>query len=229
MIAATRDPVLRSPPLLFGVVFLLFMTTIILFRVSDVDAAKEPEAMTFRYTNDHFTQLGMDFRLVYVTGLFVEGAATKFRLFVEQNNIKDGAVVILESDGGSVAEALRMGRVIRQMGFDTEVNTHCFSSCTLAFLGGVRRNVRGVGAEFGVHRVSTNARLDPAQALAELRRLAGSRCLKLLFFGDPTGKGRHYSGVGGWPGSALILGFGCSGRANLSLWSRSASSGSGSV
>jgi len=165
MIAATRDPVLRSPPLLFGVVFLLFMTTIILFRVSDVDAAKEPEAMTFRYTNDHFTQLGMDFRLVYVTGLFVEGAATKFRLFVEQNNIKDGAVVILESDGGSVAEALRMGRVIRQMGFDTEVNTHCFSSCTLAFLGGVRRNVRGVGAEFGVHRVSTNARLDPAQAL----------------------------------------------------------------
>src|SRR5271170_3688954 len=65
--------------------------------------------------------------------------------------------------------------------------------------------------------------------LTELRRLAGSRWLKLLFFGDPTGKGRHYSGVGGWPGSALILGFGCSGRANLSLWSRSASSGSGSV
>lgn len=32
-------------------------------------------------------------------------------------------------------------------------------------MGGVRRNVRGVGAEFGVHRVSTNARLDPAQAL----------------------------------------------------------------
>jgi hypothetical protein len=36
-----------------------------------------------------------------------------------------------------------MGRMIRQMGFDTEVNTHCFSSCTLAFLGGVRRNVSG--------------------------------------------------------------------------------------
>ena len=58
-----------------------------------------------------------------------------------------------------------MGRMIRQMGFDTEVNTHCFSSCTLAFLGGVRRNVRGVKPEFGVHRVSTNAPLDPAQAL----------------------------------------------------------------
>ena len=59
-----------------------------------------------------------------------------------------------------------MGRMIRQMGFDTEVNTHCFSSCTLAFLGGVRRNVRGVKPEFGVHRVSTNPPLDdPAQAL----------------------------------------------------------------
>jgi hypothetical protein len=165
MIPATRNPVPRSPPLLFGVFFLLFMTTVILFRVSDVDAAKEPEAMTFTYKNDLFAQLGMDFRLIYATGLFVEGTATEFHLFVEQNKIKDGAVVILESDGGSVAEALRMGRMIRQMGFDTEVNTHCFSSCTLAFLGGVRRNVTSVGAEFGVHRVSTNARLDPAQAL----------------------------------------------------------------
>jgi hypothetical protein len=121
--------------------------------------------MTFTYKNDHFAQLGMDFRLVHATGVFVKGTAAEFRLYLEQNKIKNGAVVILESDGGSVAEALSMGRMIRQMGFDTEVNTHCFSSCTLAFLGGVRRNVRGVGAEFGVHRVSTNARLDPAQAL----------------------------------------------------------------
>jgi hypothetical protein len=165
MIFAARNPVPRSPPLLFRVFFLLFMTSIILFRVSDADAEREPEAMTFTYKNDHFAQLGMDFRLIYATGLFVKGTAAEFRLFVEQNKIKDRAVVILESDGGGVAEALSMGRMIRQMGFDTEVNTHCFSSCTLAFLGGVRRNVRGVGAEFGVHRVSTNAPLDPAQAL----------------------------------------------------------------
>ena len=115
------------------------MTLIILFRVSDADAAREPQPMTFTNKNDHFAQLGMDFRLIYANGLFVKSTAAEFRLFVEQNKIKDGAVVILESDGGSVAEALSMGRLIRQMGFDTEVTTHCFSSCTLAFIGGVRR------------------------------------------------------------------------------------------
>ena len=154
-----------SPPLLFGVFFLLFTTLIVLLRLCDADAAREAEAMTFTYKNNHFAQLGMDFRLIYATGIFVKDTAKEFRFFVEQNKIKDGAVVILESDGGSVAEALSMGRMIRQMGFDTEVETHCFSSCTLAFLGGVRGYVRAVGAEFGVHRVSTTARLDPAQAL----------------------------------------------------------------
>ena len=165
MFPATRTPMPRSP-LLCSVLFLLFMTLIILFRVSDADAARKPEAMTFTYKNNDSAHLvGMDFRFIHATGLFVEGTAADFRLFVQQNKIKGGAVVILKSDGGSVAEALSMGRMIRQMGFETEVNTHCFSSCTLAFLGGVRRSVSDVGAEFGVHRVSTSAPLDAAQAL----------------------------------------------------------------
>jgi hypothetical protein len=101
MIPATRNPVPRSPALLFGVFFLLFMTLIILFRVSDADAARESKAMTITYKNDHFAQLGMDFRLIYATGLFVKGTTAEFRLFVERNKIKDGAVVILESDGAA--------------------------------------------------------------------------------------------------------------------------------
>ena len=53
--------------------------------------------------------------------------------------------------------------------------------------------------------------------LTGLRRLAGSRGVKCLFFGDPTGKGRHYSGVGGGLGEAVIFGLDWSGRSNLSL------------
>jgi adenylate cyclase len=76
--------------------------------------------------------------------------------------------------------------------------------------------------------------LDPMFAggysgLAGLRRLAGSRVVKCLFFGDPTGKGRHYSGVVGGLGKVVIFGLGWSGSSNLSLCRRSASSGSGSV
>ena len=35
--------------------------------------------------------------------------------------------------------------------------------------------------------------------LAQLRRLAGSRPPKGLFFPERTGKGRHYIGMLGWP------------------------------
>jgi len=125
--------------------------------------------MTFTYKNDHFAQLGMDFRFIYATGVFTEGTANKFSLFVKQNKIMDedrrAAVVIFDSDGGSIAEALSMGRMIRKMGFETEVDTHCFSACTLAFLGGVRREVVD-RAEFGVHRVFATRPLDnPDEAL----------------------------------------------------------------
>ena len=58
---------------------------------------------------------------------------------------------------------------------------------------------------------------DKVSGLTGLRRLAGSRGVKCLFFGDPTGKGRHYSGVGGGLGEAVIFGLDWSGRSNLSL------------
>jgi hypothetical protein len=54
--------------------------------------------------------------------------------------------------------------MIWQMGFDTSVQTNCFSSCTLAFLGGVRRTV-GSDAKFGVHPISASRPLGSADAL----------------------------------------------------------------
>ena len=81
-----------------------------------------------------------------------------------------GAVVIFNSLGGSVGEALEIGRSIRTAGFDTEVGTKngkdgvCFSACSLAFLGGVRRTIVS-NMLFGVHRVSTNAPLTSSEAL----------------------------------------------------------------
>jgi hypothetical protein len=118
--------------------------------------------MIFEYKENKYP--GMEFRFIYATGPFVEGTAQRFRLFVEQKRIKSGAIVIFDSDGGSVAEALSMGRMIRQMGLDTEVSTQCFSSCTIAFLGGVRRTVAR-DAKFGVHRISSTASLDSTDAL----------------------------------------------------------------
>ncbi len=70
--------------------------------------------------------------------------------------------VVLNSPGGSVADALAMGRLIRERKFATEVEAgkYCASSCPLVFAGGVERRA-GDKAAIGVHQV---AALGSAQA-----------------------------------------------------------------
>jgi hypothetical protein len=63
--------------------------------------------------------------------------------------------VVLNSPGGSVADALAMGRLIRERNFATEIEAgkYCASSCPLVFAGGVERRV-GDKAIIGVHQVA---------------------------------------------------------------------------
>jgi hypothetical protein len=64
--------------------------------------------------------------------------------------------VVLNSPGGSVDDALAMGRLIREKKFATEVEAgrYCASSCPLVFAGGIERNA-GEKAAIGVHQVVT--------------------------------------------------------------------------
>jgi hypothetical protein len=63
--------------------------------------------------------------------------------------------VVLNSPGGSVTDALAMGRLVREKKFATEVEAgnYCASSCPLVFAGGVERRA-GAGAAIGVHQVA---------------------------------------------------------------------------
>src|ERR1700687_197226 len=63
--------------------------------------------------------------------------------------------VVLNSPGGSVNDALAMGRLIRERRFATEVEPgkFCVSSCPLVFVGGVDRRA-GDRATIGVHQVA---------------------------------------------------------------------------
>ena len=63
--------------------------------------------------------------------------------------------VVLNSPGGSVTDALTMGRLIREKNFATEIEPgkYCASSCPLVFAGGVERRV-GDKAVIGVHQVA---------------------------------------------------------------------------
>jgi hypothetical protein len=63
--------------------------------------------------------------------------------------------IVLNSPGGSVADAIAMGRLIREKKFSTEVEAgkYCASSCPLVFAGGIERKA-GDKAAIGVHQVA---------------------------------------------------------------------------
>jgi hypothetical protein len=65
------------------------------------------------------------------------------------------AFVTLDSPGGSVADALTIGRVLRELGSTTRVQdgTICLSACPYIFVGGTERSVDEKG-RLGVHQHS---------------------------------------------------------------------------
>lgn len=87
------------------------------------------------------------------TGTITPGTADAFASEIA----KRGAYVktiVLHSPGGSVRDALAMGRLIRERKFETAVENgrYCASSCPLVFAGGIERRA-GEQAALGVHQV----------------------------------------------------------------------------
>src|SRR5436190_1234828 len=88
------------------------------------------------------------------TGTITPGSSQSFAAEVGKRGdyVK---TVVLNSPGGSVTDALAMGRLIRERKFATEVEAgkYCESSCPLVFAGGVERRA-GDRATIGVHQVA---------------------------------------------------------------------------
>jgi hypothetical protein len=87
------------------------------------------------------------------TGAITPGTAERFKSEIDKRGdyVK---TVVLNSPGGSVQDALEMGRLIREKGLGTLVERggYCASSCPLVFAGGVSRTAEK-GAFVGVHQV----------------------------------------------------------------------------
>ncbi len=90
--------------------------------------------------------------------------------------------VVLNSPGGSVTDALAMGRLIREKKFATEVEAgkYCASSCPLLFAGGVERRA-GDKAAIGVHQVAaiSSASAAPRDEMDVAQRIS-ARCQRHL-------------------------------------------------
>jgi hypothetical protein len=109
-----------------------------------VPQARMKEPMTFELVGDG---------QLIASGTITPGTAQAFAAEVEKRGsyIK---TIRLQSPGGSVQDALAMGRLIRAKNFITEVSAahYCASSCPLVFAGGVERKA-GTKSAIGVHQV----------------------------------------------------------------------------
>jgi hypothetical protein len=124
--------------------------------------------------------LGKNGRLV-ATGMIAPGSAG---VFASEVNARGEYIktIVLNSPGGSVGDALEMGRLIRTKGFGTEVEASriCVSSCPLVFTGGVRRTA-GANAIIGVHQVFApdQAEAGRRDTMSEAQRVS-ARCQRYL-------------------------------------------------
>ena len=72
-------------------------------------------------------------------------------------DLPQGSWVALTSPGGSVVNAMRLGQLIREAGFNTTIGStdysppNCFSACAYAFAGGISRHLPE-GSKYGIHQ-----------------------------------------------------------------------------
>lgn len=114
-------------------------------QIPAVQVALSQGARMFRGPLWHVTA---DHRVLIVTGEFTQGIAEA----VEQSlaATRSVRIVVFESPGGDVDEAMRIGRDIKQNGLETGVATECSSACTYSFIAG-RERILLPGAQLGFH------------------------------------------------------------------------------
>jgi len=90
-----------------------------------------------------------------------EGYALRAKRKIEQSG---ATLVVVDSDGGLVSEAMALGAWIREQGLDTAVAQSCASACVEVFAGGRERLV-GNEARVGIHQISVAiSAFDSAEA-----------------------------------------------------------------
>jgi hypothetical protein len=115
-------------------------------------------------------------------GTITPGVSQSFAAEVERHS-EYIRTVVLSSPGGSVTDALAMGRLTREKRFATEVEAgkYCVSSCPLVFAGGVDRRV-GERATIGVHQMAaarSAANGPPRDEMSVVQNIS-ARCQRYL-------------------------------------------------
>jgi hypothetical protein len=147
-------------------------------RPGERDAPSAPGSRKAELSAAMRFELAADGRLI-ATGTIRPGTAAAFAAEIEQRGsyVK---TVVLQSPGGSVQDALAMGRLIRERKFNTavEASGYCASSCPLVFAGGVERRA-GPKAAIGVHQVFAASAAAPLDGMNDGQRIS-AECQRYL-------------------------------------------------
>lgn len=172
MVESQKGPMRALPPVLLALV------SAALPAAAQQASPKPPQvkdAMTFELvTNDPTAPPEKQRRWVTASGSIVPETGKAFEDFLKTVTLSPEIPVVLDSKGGSIQGGLRLGEALRKAGASVTVGRsipvsaappggkglarhqliprlgRCFSSCTYAFLGGVKRTIPA-GAAYGVH------------------------------------------------------------------------------
>jgi ATP-dependent protease ClpP protease subunit len=122
---------------------------------------------------------------IRITGQIVTGTAPRFEKALTHSQQRQRLFIILNSQGGDIVAAMKIGRMIRSSRGHTmiEDNATCASACVLIFGAGVSRYVSYAG-KLGIHRPAlaeapaqsdmTTVKAAADQAARELRAYAAA-------------------------------------------------------
>lgn len=122
---------------------------------------------------------------LYLEGTIDANASERLEQYILQNKVPQLSTVVINSEGGSLVEGMRLGRVIRKYGLNTDVGKRtakskepwetepgvCFSACTLAYVGGKFRYLK-TGSRYGVHRFYSSSASGSDMDVAQLASAA---------------------------------------------------------
>jgi hypothetical protein len=113
-------------------------------------------AMTFEKQERCFKGLQPQCKtVVMAVGQIDQDTPSQFTAFA--SGLPQGTWVALSSPGGSLVGGLKLGLLIREMGFNTTISStdysppNCLSSCAYAFAGGISRHL-SEGSKYGLHQ-----------------------------------------------------------------------------
>ena len=93
--------------------------------------------------------------VVMAIGQIDKDTPSQFSTFA--SGLPQGAWIALSSPGGNLVGGLKLGMLIREMGFNTTISStdysppNCISACAYAFAGGLSRHL-SEGSKFGIHQ-----------------------------------------------------------------------------